>query len=739
MTLASETVKVSYAGDDSTVSFPITFIYWDDTDIEVILRTDATGAETPWVDGTQYTLSGGDGSTGTLTVDTAPTDYTPATGETLVIRSARPDTQPTDLPLGGSLPSTDIERAVDQAVRLIQQRAEELGRTLKVSKTSPLSDLELPEPDAGKVIKWNGDEDGFENSTYDPDTLQAAAAASAAAAATSETNAANSETAAATSESNAASSAAEAAASAISAVYRIENLAALKAFSTTSNSLIYMRGRLTNGDGGQGHFDWDSSDLSTEVTADTESGIYVAPTTDATGASGAWVRQHVGIIRPEWFGAFPDNATDYGTELQASLTAMPVGSEWRLSAGIYLTSIELVYKPSRTYRGVNPAGDACGIKQADSSNITTGIFVSEGYDTAATVADERVMFKDFLIHGNKANNAGAATAGILATNFYSVIENMFIYQTKGDGIRFDDTHLTSGTAVSNRLISNIIVQPDGDGIHITATGNRFTDGIMSNNEIGNPAEHGIHNLKSAGWRMHNNYIYGAEKYGMLCGGCWNTSISDNIIDGYGYSSTNATYYGIWTSGFDDKPYNISDNVIDIREESVVVGNTYIAINASGAASQTTVQALVSGNNVFFGASATSKFFEAGGSGYGEATLTNNTVKGADVNILKTGGSWTIIHEDNSFDREFITLAGSGTPSVAQGSLFKTSATNIVYSDFTGGFIGQEITVVFDFARGTGSVDFTGTTLKGNGAVDWNFVQYDSMKCVWDGTNWYCNI
>ena len=38
--------------------------------------------ETVWTEGTHYTLNGGSGVTGTLTVETAPIDYTPAAGET---------------------------------------------------------------------------------------------------------------------------------------------------------------------------------------------------------------------------------------------------------------------------------------------------------------------------------------------------------------------------------------------------------------------------------------------------------------------------------------------------------------------------------------------------------------------------------------------------------------------------------------------------------------------------------
>lgn len=164
MTLTSTTNRVQYDGDDSTVEFPIAFVYWADADIEAIL-TDAAGTETTWVLGTQYTLSGGSGSTGTLTVDIDPTDYTPATGEKLTIRSVLLDKQETSLPSGGPFPSDTVEQQIDKIVRMIQQKAEALGRAVKLRASSVFSDLTMPEPSAGKVIGWNSAGEALENIT----------------------------------------------------------------------------------------------------------------------------------------------------------------------------------------------------------------------------------------------------------------------------------------------------------------------------------------------------------------------------------------------------------------------------------------------------------------------------------------------------------------------------------------------------------------------------------------------
>jgi len=83
-----------------------------------------------------------------------------------------------------------------------------------------------------------------------------------------------------------------------------------------SHTLLY---RDSAGDDGGGLFVFDDSDLSGFVTADLLSGLYVAPSDDLTGASGAWVRQWDGWnIRPDWFGD-QQNAVLYATNALIAL------------------------------------------------------------------------------------------------------------------------------------------------------------------------------------------------------------------------------------------------------------------------------------------------------------------------------------------------------------------------------------------------------------------------------------
>ena len=139
MTLTTTSPRVSYAGDNSTIIFAVPFYFLANSHIVVILRSSA-GVETTWVENTQYALTGaGVAAGGTLTVDTSPTDYTPLTGQTLVIRRVAPYTQETDYPEGGDFPARAHEDALDKATMLTQQLAEFDVRALHYPATDSAS------------------------------------------------------------------------------------------------------------------------------------------------------------------------------------------------------------------------------------------------------------------------------------------------------------------------------------------------------------------------------------------------------------------------------------------------------------------------------------------------------------------------------------------------------------------------------------------------------------------------
>jgi hypothetical protein len=155
MTISTTANKVSYAGDGTTLSFAIPFLFLENAHIGVVLR-DVAGLETAWALNTQFTLTGAGLATGgTLDVAVNPTDYTPANGETLVIRRVVPETQETDYPEGGAFPASAHEQALDKLTMLVQQHSEEIARAPSLPVSSSLSDILVPEPGAAELIRWN--------------------------------------------------------------------------------------------------------------------------------------------------------------------------------------------------------------------------------------------------------------------------------------------------------------------------------------------------------------------------------------------------------------------------------------------------------------------------------------------------------------------------------------------------------------------------------------------------------
>ena len=139
MTVSSTTTKNSYAGDSSTVAFSYTFKIFDEDDIAVILRDNATATETVQTITTNYTVSGvGNAGGGTITFVTAP-----ATGKTVVLRRESAQTQTTDYTPNDPFPAEAHEDALDKLTFFVQEVQEELDRSIKLSRTNTMTSTEF--------------------------------------------------------------------------------------------------------------------------------------------------------------------------------------------------------------------------------------------------------------------------------------------------------------------------------------------------------------------------------------------------------------------------------------------------------------------------------------------------------------------------------------------------------------------------------------------------------------------
>ncbi len=211
-----------YTGNDTATEFSFEFKVFDAGEV-VVIQTDADGAETTLVEGTDYTVDlNSDQDTspgGSVTLDAAL-----PTGEKLTVTSDVDYLQSLDLTnQGGFYPQT-INDALDRLTILAQQTAEEASRAFKVKISSDddpdqlVADLFAAEVDAENAASNAA---SSASNAADSETAAAssasAAASSASAASTSASNAADSETAAASSADAAASSASAASTSASNA------------------------------------------------------------------------------------------------------------------------------------------------------------------------------------------------------------------------------------------------------------------------------------------------------------------------------------------------------------------------------------------------------------------------------------------------------------------------------------------------------------------------------------------
>ena len=227
-----------------------------------------------------YTVSGiGVKEGGDVTFDVAPL----ASVEVLSLRREVPLTQETAYPTLGPFPSESHEAALDKLTMIAQQQKEVLSRSLTTAATS-LVEPSVSNPEGGKVLRWKADETGLENLEITTEI--------------------------------------------VSYIESFNSIAAMKAASGdfTDRQVVAVLGYHSATENQPWEFQWRDADLSTEVSADAFSGVYVAIDSSPTGSAGAFVRLYEGNIFADWFGVIGDGTTtetDDSARIQAIIDGFP--------------------------------------------------------------------------------------------------------------------------------------------------------------------------------------------------------------------------------------------------------------------------------------------------------------------------------------------------------------------------------------------------------------------------------
>jgi len=138
MTVSSSINRASYGGNGTLKTFAYGFKVFDQGELTVILRS-SDGTETVQTITTNYTVTGvGDAGGGNVVFGTAP-----ASGVTIVILRELDLNQGLDLVPNDPFPAQSLENSLDKLTFMVQQQGEELGRSIKASRTNVISGSEF--------------------------------------------------------------------------------------------------------------------------------------------------------------------------------------------------------------------------------------------------------------------------------------------------------------------------------------------------------------------------------------------------------------------------------------------------------------------------------------------------------------------------------------------------------------------------------------------------------------------
>lgn len=159
MTVSSTTNRKTFAGNGVTTSFATSpVVFFDTSDLVLTAVTDSTGASEALVENTDYTVTGGAGSTGTVSLAGGSSPYgAPAAGVTLVIRRVLPLTQDDDF-LNNDINDAEVlEDRLDRLTMIAQQLDEgnDLGVRLSSDETATDALTVLPFDRASKYLGFD--------------------------------------------------------------------------------------------------------------------------------------------------------------------------------------------------------------------------------------------------------------------------------------------------------------------------------------------------------------------------------------------------------------------------------------------------------------------------------------------------------------------------------------------------------------------------------------------------------
>jgi len=226
----------------------------------------------------------------------------------------------------------------------------------------------------------------------------------------------------------------------------VNSRAALAALSSAGGAAYLNEGNR------KGTFIWDGADHTADVASDPQQGIFVAPASDVTGASGAWVRSFDKVVNAMWFGI--PNAVDDTAILQAIITKYR--DVYLPNAGNYIVS--RISVPANTR--IRTDGFNTHVIQKSGTGAAIEIF---------EIAGSNVHIDDIFLegrYGQVGDTTGEWNHGIMISADATTVDhiagvsigNVLAKNIRGDAIALNtdvNTRSVSGISFGNILVDNV--------------------------------------------------------------------------------------------------------------------------------------------------------------------------------------------------------------------------------------------------------------------------------------------
>lgn len=698
MTVATTKNRNDYTASAAQTTFPYEFRIFAGADLKVYVNSTLKTLTT------DYTVTGADSASGgNVVFNTGLT-----AGDAVAIIRSISYTQSTDYVENDPFPAETHEKALDRLTMLTQQLTEVDDRSVKLSISSTMKNIELPLPGSGEFIRWNSAGTNLE--TVPLSSLPSATYATS--------------------------------------LKTLPTITDLRAEDYTVSTRVFVLGHTSSNDGGGGVFMWDAASSATD-----NSGTIIKPTAISTGNPGRWLRIYSDAVNATWFGATGNGTTNDSAAVQAAIDYVESltsdGVALVFPPGDYLVSgltvdarVHLIGNGA-TIKAAATTGNILSLSATAQMSIIEGFRFDSGSQRTAgdyikltgtywvTIRDCSFWRYYNAIHGDGAvsigvdncqfqeptpsTTAAGGAAIVLDTNnnvdwrLSNLIADCAVGEpTYGIKAAYTDALTIVNCDIINHGSCLALVPGTGQAVAATFVANSYFDNSAAGLDI-NPSGTGtVTRVSIEGcWfgsnSFHNVYINQTGSTvieGVSIGGGQNVLSAGNGI------ATVGTVNGLVVSG------------------GIYSGNTSSGISLSAG----TTKCAITGAVIGVGSGSTGNAYGIFlNTSTGDVMIANNVIKGnvtADI-----GGTAGTARFDNNITGTSSTVASTATLTLpVDKDFFIISGTNNI-TDITASWAGREVTLMFQAALTV--VD------GGNLKIAGNFVTSadDTISLVCDGTSW----